>query len=136
MGIGVVIWDGNGAVVAARASFLPYIDDPSAVGALAAWHAVKLDREMGGTCIIIEGDSMEVVMALRKSRYNYRNYGHLLEDIATSLSFFQFVKVVRVRRDANKVAHVLAKSAISHLLDKVWREDYPSSICSLVLAGL
>ncbi|XP_062167009.1 uncharacterized protein LOC133873305 [Alnus glutinosa] len=88
MGIRAVIRDGNGAVVAARMSFLPYNDDPSAVEALAAWHAVKLGREMGGTCIIIEGDSMEVVMALRKNRYNYQNYGHLLEDIATSLSFF------------------------------------------------
>lgn len=135
MGIGAVIRDGNRTVVAARVSFLPYIDDPSAAEALAAWYAVKLGREMGGTCIIIEGDSMEVVMALRKSRYSYQNYGHLLEDIATSLSFFQSVQVAHVRCDANKVAHVLAKSVITHLLDKVWREDYPSFIHNLVLVG-
>lgn len=136
MGIGTVIRDEDGGVVAARACFLPYIDDPTAAEAMAAWYAVTLGRDMGGTCILLEGDSMEAVMALRKRRFSYRNFGHLLEDIAASFTFFHSVNVVHVRREANKVAHVLAKCAITQMLDKVWKEDYPPFIHSLVMAGL
>jgi hypothetical protein len=58
MGIGVVIRDEEGSMVAASARTIPYILDPPSAEAMGAWAAVLLGRDVGGTTIILEGDSI------------------------------------------------------------------------------
>lgn len=40
MGVGVVVRDEGGRVVAALAKVFPYVDNPTVAETLAAWHAV------------------------------------------------------------------------------------------------
>jgi hypothetical protein len=42
--------------------------------------------------------------------------------------------VHHVKREANMAAHVLAKCALSHFLDKIWVGECPPFIHSIVLA--
>ncbi len=46
----------------------------------------------------------------------------------------QSFSVYHVRREANTVAHGMAKLAISQLLDGVLKEDCPSIIWNVILA--
>jgi hypothetical protein len=47
MGVGVVIWDVDGRVVAAQTKVVPYITDPLAAESLATWYAVLLGIDRG-----------------------------------------------------------------------------------------
>jgi hypothetical protein len=46
MGIGILIMDAGGRVVATRTTFIPYIVDPTTAEAVAAWYSVSLGREI------------------------------------------------------------------------------------------
>jgi hypothetical protein len=48
MGVGVIIRDDKGSVVAAQSKVIPFIFDSTSAEVLAAWHAVLLAREVGG----------------------------------------------------------------------------------------
>jgi ribonuclease HI len=134
MGIGIVIRDAVGQVIAAKALMIPYVIDPAGAEAIAAWHAICFGRDMGGSRVILEGDSKVVALALsRRSHCNQAN-GFLIEDSWTMFSFFNSVEVSHVKREANKATHVLARNAISQLLDKVWVADCPPLISPIVLA--
>jgi ribonuclease HI len=110
--------------------------NPQATEAMAAWYAIQFGREMGGRLIILERDYLEVVTALRRKVYANRVCGQLLDDIKTLFSHFPSVDVRHVRRDANKAAHVLAKCAISQMLDMVWVEECLPFIHIIVLADI
>jgi hypothetical protein len=81
---------------------------------------VLLGKEVGGNRIILKGDSSIVISALRDEGPCNRAYGQVVDDIKTYLTHFIFVEVVHVRRNANKAIHVLAKCAISQLLDNIY----------------
>jgi hypothetical protein len=131
-GIRVVIRDEEGRVVAASARTIPYILDPSSTKAMGAWVAVLLGREVRSTSITLEGDSLEVVLALRRKDLDNMSYGHLIHDTRVCFSFFNSLDIVHVRRDANKAAHVLAHCASSQMLDQVWLEECPPLIQQVV----
>jgi hypothetical protein len=82
----------------------------------------------------IEGDALEIVQALLLQESCWSRYGFLVEDTRTLLNSFQSWQVSHVRREANEVAHRLAKVAITQSLNYVWRDSPPSFIHSIVLA--
>ncbi|XP_062164875.1 pentatricopeptide repeat-containing protein At1g12300, mitochondrial-like [Alnus glutinosa] len=94
-----VIRNVGGSVAAARAKFLSYIIDPTTAEAMAAWYAASLGKEVGGVSIILEGDSLEVVSALRKEGFCNWVFGPLLDDIKACFSNFLIVDVMHVRRE-------------------------------------
>lgn len=61
-------------------------------------------------------------------------YAQFLDDVRAVLQGSPFYAVQFVLRDANKVAHALAKLAISQSVDYMWLDECPSSIHHLVYA--
>jgi hypothetical protein len=74
-----------------------------------------------------------VVSALRSESPCWSSFSHVLEDTRTLLQGFQSVEVHHIRRDANRSAHVLVKSALKFMLDQLWIGDAPSYIHSTIL---
>jgi hypothetical protein len=75
-----------------------------------------------------------IVSALGTRESSFRVYGQILDDIKSQFSFFSSVEVKHVRRNANRVAHVLAKYALSQLLNNTWITECPSIIQNVVVA--
>jgi ribonuclease HI len=113
MGVGVVIRDAGGRIIAARAKQIPFIVDPLLAETVAAWHAISFGKEMGGDKVSLEGDSLLVASALEKVDVNDQANGQLLSDIRSSFSSFSSVQIHHVTRKSNIAAHVLARSAVS-----------------------
>jgi hypothetical protein len=65
--------------------------------------------------VVLEGDSMEVVKALRDDDVCWNCYGHLIHDAKIQLRRLVEWKVLHVRRTANMKAHNLAKMELSTL---------------------
>ena len=62
---GVVVRDAEGKCIAAKCATQRGIVAPVAGKALAIYHAACLGVELGGTRIILEGDSIQVINALK-----------------------------------------------------------------------
>jgi ribonuclease HI len=134
MGVGILIRNEDGGIVAARALQIPFVVDPLQAEALASWYGVSFGREMGGTKVILEGDSLVVMLALMREEVRNQAHGLLLEDIRSTFSNFLSLEVHHIQREANMAAHVLAKYALSRSLDKIWLGECPPFILSIVLA--
>lgn len=119
--------------MAALARFIRGIIDPEVAETVAAWHTVVQGCELGIRRLIIEGDSIWVVAALRKEGPCWSGNGQLIDDTKHCLSTLSYASVQHVKRDANKVAHVLAKYALSQFLDKTWVEVCLSIIHNIVI---
>jgi hypothetical protein len=66
LGVDVVIRDDSGAFVAALSKIVPYIVDPLIAETVAVWHVAQLVCEMGYQHVLLEGDSLSVISALKK----------------------------------------------------------------------
>ena len=80
MGIGIVARNHEGNAVAALCSSRPDIFDPAMAEAMDAWRMAKLSYSLGFWQIIVEGDALEVVQALRREGSNEGRYRHLVDD--------------------------------------------------------
>lgn len=65
-----------------KRSYAPtnHITAPEIVEAVAALKEVTFCRELGLSKVILEGDALQVVNALKASTSNWSPYGHLIEE--------------------------------------------------------
>jgi ribonuclease HI len=132
LGLGAVIRDSTGTVLAARCDFRRGNLSPVAAEAKAALLTVQLCREVGLRKIHLEGDAKTVVDAVNSSEEDKSWLGHLFEDIKGELSSFDGWKMSFVRRKGNHVAHGLARFAVRHAAAETWNGAVPECICELV----
>jgi ribonuclease HI len=104
------------------------------IESIAAWRAVILCEELGLQSVEFEGDSMVVVNALNSNTPYWRACGSIVEDTRDRLLQFLTWSVQHARREANQVAHFLAKHALSVNQDVVWKEECPSFIQDIIYA--
>ena len=60
------------------------------------------------------------------------NYGHFMEDARRYMSDLATLSFVHVVRGANSSAHILAKEACTHVIDKYWWHSIPSCIGGII----
>lgn len=132
-GVWVVVWDGNGSVVAALARHFPCLFHPTVAESMGAWQVVELCRELGLQQVTFEGDSLIIVSALKGQDPCWSSYGQIIEDTRVKLQSFSYMGAQPVSKEANNVAHCLAKAAVSQMLDNVWTEECTPLIQDCVL---
>ena len=80
-GIGVVVRDSHGMVIASLAEKIQLPSSLDEVEALAAVRAVTLAVNLNLLSFIVEGDSEVVISALRKEEESFSSFGHLISSI-------------------------------------------------------
>jgi ribonuclease HI len=132
MGLAAVARDWTGKFVLAGYTPRMGCPDSSMAEALSALRAIKLCKERGVTKIHLEGDATVVIEALLSSDEDRSPMGNIIEDIKEELRTVPQWKVSFVRRDGNKVGHVLAKYFLNCNLEQEWVEP-PDCIRDLIL---
>jgi ribonuclease HI len=128
VGFGVVIRNHCGAMVASKSHFRTGFIDPTTAEAMAALMAVQFCVEMGIQQVILEGDAKNVVAAVTSDEPDESGRGQLTADICMSLRSIQVWEMRHICSEANKVAHGIAKLAMSATMNKVWLYDPPDCI--------
>lgn len=131
-GVGVIIRDDQGIVPAALASKEQDLEDLAHVEALAAFKAVSFALEMGFRSFCLEGDSLGLINALNDASEDLSPIGHIVEATKAMLSSIPNLHVGHVKREGNKAVHGLAVSAHSLENFRVWVEDSPTCISSVI----
>ena len=92
--------------------------------------AAHLCRELRFYSVVLEGDALQVMQALRKDGKSWSRYWHIIEEAEGVLSSLQSWKVNHVKRNLNGTSHCLAKKVfyltmIQGLIEKVpyWISD-------------
>ena len=80
-GIGVVIRDEHGEVIAALAGKIPIPDSVLTLETLAARQAVQFVQELGLRNSIFEGDSASSINAISNGQLLHSSFGHIIKDI-------------------------------------------------------
>jgi hypothetical protein len=125
IGIGAIVRDHNGVVLAMLSETVASIKDPATAEAMAARRGVELSKSMGIMKLILEGDALQIVQALQSTGGRWYPYGLIIEDTRRMFWNFQECSVRHVQREANVEAHKLAKLALSLGENRVWLEDFP-----------
>ena len=95
------------------------------VEVLACRRALQFAIDIGFFDLIIEGDSVQVMNAIRSRKADLSRLGHIFEDIQVLISGQNWVEVEWVNRKANSFAHNLARYAKNVSDDIIWLEDSP-----------
>lgn len=126
MGVWIIVRDQEMNVLASMCFFKQFIVDRVVAEAYAAWNAVEFSRDLGMLKIILKGDALEIVNALRMhGRTILEPLCQLIDDAKTLLRGFCSWEVRHAKREANKATHSWAKTYILQSLEQIWMKYYP-----------
>ncbi|XWS63255.1 hypothetical protein CRYUN_Cryun06bG0079500 [Craigia yunnanensis] len=111
-GIGVVIRNGDGAVMGAYAGRRLGLVYPFTVEASATICSIILAQQMGFYNVEIEGDALGVIKKIQGKEVDMSPIGTLIEEARVRKRSFQFNKFTYIGRLGNMVAHMLAKHGL------------------------
>ena len=108
----MVYRDHEGCVIAALSQKISMTQSVELAEALAARRAVTFDMELSLSRVIIEGDFLRVVQALKSLGRCNTLFRHVIEEARSLGEFFQQYQFQHVHRDGNRLAYALAKRAV------------------------
>ena len=111
-GVGAVIKDDKGAILASCSEKIPQAYKADEIEALAALKALSFVHELNFRSAILEGDSLGLIQALKSKEHTLSPLGLLVEDVKVFASNFVRLLYSHIKRNDNSVVHNLAKHAI------------------------
>lgn len=132
-GLGVVIRNSGGAIIASLSQQIPQPTTVAQVEALATRRTVEFGLEIGITSAVFEGDSDTISKDLNNPDQSLSLLEHLIEDVKMLTPFLNCISFTYVGRQGNRVAHALVRWVNSPSLT-FWMEDVPPDISSVVQA--
>jgi ribonuclease HI/exonuclease III len=132
IGVGVLVRDYQGLVHAALCKTIHSCYVPVVAEAIGALIAAEFSRDLGIQDIVLEGDALLVVKAIKDSGPQWNLYGHIVEDIRAVLNNLRSWFAGHAKREANFAAHFLAKEAVKNVMDQIWMEEVPNCIENVV----
>uniref|UniRef100_A0A803P4T9 Uncharacterized protein n=1 Tax=Cannabis sativa TaxID=3483 RepID=A0A803P4T9_CANSA len=133
LGIGALIRDHNGTVLAAFSKVVQGNFRSDEMDAKALFHALNWALQNQLSITHIETDALRVSSAINHASTDLSCFSDLITDVCCLLSFFPQVLVTHVKRSANEAAHGLAKFALGLDDDISWIGEIPYPIFSVVV---
>ncbi|KAK9997765.1 hypothetical protein SO802_017368 [Lithocarpus litseifolius] len=101
-GLGVVVRDSHGKVIASLVEKIQLPSSSDEVEALAAVRAITLTMDLNLPSFIVKGDSEVVIFALRKEEESFSSFGHLILSAKHYLHFCNCISFSHIRRSGVK----------------------------------
>jgi ribonuclease HI len=127
-GIGVIIRNEDGRVLAALQRSLPFISSAFQAEAEACRAGLKVAMQQGWDNIIVETDCAILATALAKTGEDLSDIGRIIGDCKEYFSTFNYIDIRHIFREANGVANRLAHIASYSNVDELWLDETPSII--------
>jgi ribonuclease HI len=133
MGVGIVVRNHAGDVMATKCMTKAYVTDPQTAEAIAVWKAAELVQQLGIPHVILEGDALSVDQAMQREGHSWERFGHLLEAAKLLLGTCRSWTFAHVNRAANEAAHRMAKMGLDCNAEFLWQETVLLCIQHIVL---
>jgi ribonuclease HI len=127
-GTGAIIRDSTGSFVGARVSFYEFMSDAATAEVTALREGLVLAQTMGCNRIRIQSDCLKVVETMRQGGFTATISGPVYEQCDMMWHDFVFISLEHCNREANCVAHELARVASQEKMTCNWVTEPPSFI--------
>ena len=127
-GIGIVVRNSSGTIVAALSEIIPYPSSVLALETVAARRAVHFLKELNLHGSILEGDSESSISAIKNQCFHHPDVGHIIKDIMSLVGSLQYFSFSHTRWQGNALAHVLARRVRFYFPISIWKEFVPPDI--------
>ena len=134
-GVGVIIRDELGFVVAALCKALPMHHPAEWTEFLALEQGVLLAKDLNLSKVFFESNASSVISVVSQV-YNEGIMGHLVQSIQSMKSFFSFCSFSHVKKEYNMAAHELAQFAKCNQTSQLWKGVIPPSLLLFFQFGL
>nr|POF07483.1 hypothetical protein CFP56_20174 [Quercus suber] len=131
-GIGVVVCDSQGWVLAALSEKVEGVQEAEVIETLAIQWAIRFAIETSFNCVIIESDSLGVVKAIQDSADSTCHVGHIIEDVKQLAKALKSCDFQHTKREANQIAHTLVRNAIKVDTVLAWLEEIPPCVADVI----
>ena len=132
VGIGVVVHDNQGWVLAALTEKVDGAQDAEVIEALAIRRAIRFAIETRFNCVIIESDSLLVVKPIQDTAKPTCHIGNIIDDMKLLSKAMKSCEFHHTKREANQVAHTLAHNAIHVDIEMAWIEEIPHCVSDVI----
>ncbi|KAL2922968.1 Cardiolipin synthase A [Bienertia sinuspersici] len=99
-------------------------------------NAINISLQAGFHAFEVESDCLKLVQQLQRRKVEPSAFGVILYDILQLAKRCSYISFSHVRREANVVAHSLAKLSKDFNEFRVWLEKYPPQIHGHVLMNV
>ena len=127
-GYGCVARDSNGAVLGSVAGRHEHVTNPEIMEGIAAKKALVWARDMGFSCILVEGDALGLMNKLTTTDHDFSLVGPYVEEAKRAAASFASCRFTHTRRLFNQTAHLLAKFGLGLDTEMCWMEELPTGI--------
>ena len=131
--VGAILRDYEGRFIAAESKFISHVGSVPEAEALAMKEGLNFACKKGCNNIIAESDSMETVEACSGRDAWHSAAAVIYADCMDLIPSLGSVKFRHISRDANKVAHDIARHSSSEKISCNWDDNPPSFILSPLL---
>ncbi|KAK3222519.1 hypothetical protein Dsin_009544 [Dipteronia sinensis] len=136
IGIGIIIRNSAGLVMATSSKMLQANFDSSIAKALAIYRGIQFWKDCGLGFCCIEANAKMVVRKIMDGNLDDVNGGVILDSIEGVLKDLNGVVVMDTHKMANQATHGLAKYGLVIKEDRFWMEEAPSCINHFVMADM
>ena len=126
--VGDILRDHRGEALAGAAWPLPNLLDASTLEATALQKGLMFIEQIGATPVIIETDSLELSQAYNGITEVWSPYSAIITDCFIRAHRIGGITVQHCRREANMVAHNLARHVVDSSSSVFWDSEPPSFI--------
>ena len=118
---GAVIRDSSGSFIAAAARFIEHVLDAPMAEAMALKEGLLLAQQIGCNRLMIQSDCLEVVETMKQDGISATASAPVYDECAQLWQDFVSISIEHCNREANKVAHEVARlvMASSYRVDEV-----------------
>jgi ribonuclease HI len=125
-----------GHFVAAAQVFLPHVVDAHMAEAYAFREGLTLAQRIGANNFIIQTDCAQVVETMKQGGFSATASAAIYDDCIILWSGFGVVSVEFCNREANHVAHELARISFRSGSTCIWVDEPPSFILSKLVSDV
>ena len=122
-GVGAVIRNAAGEVMAALSARGEAVADNEEAEVRACRKALEFAIDAGFSELMVEGDNSVVMSTISSNKPNWSRLGVIYDDIGFLAAGLSYVSFSCIRRNANTVAHSLARYANGLVEEVLWLED-------------
>jgi ribonuclease HI len=134
--VAAVLRDYQGTFVGAKCVLIPHVSSPATAEAIAMKEGLLLAISMGCNTIIAESDAIEVIEACTGKEIWWNEAASIFADIVDSTTTIGEVTFKHCPREANNVAHELAKFSFLNKNSCNWASEPPSFLLNSLISDV
>ena len=120
---GAILRDHMGGFIAAANKFLPHVASAKMAEAMAMREGLSLAIRIGCNVVVVESDSIETIQACSGGDMWWTELAAIYADCVDLANSIGNINFLHCRREANGVAHELAKFSFINKSLCIWDDD-------------